>query len=95
MADQAALMAGLQDLAEDGDPEQILAIASDWRQRLSIEGEALPALAELIKQVQLTLSGLRLTLNLPIVTVGAEPGAQTSLFAFRADEDTTPRRRSV
>ena len=45
MADQATLMAGLQDLAEDGDPEQILAIAADWRQRLSTEGEALPALA--------------------------------------------------
>ena len=75
-------MAGLQDSAGDADLEQILGVASDWRQRLSTEDEALPALAELIKQVQLTSSGLRLTVNLPVVKVGAVPGAQIALSHF-------------
>jgi hypothetical protein len=68
LADQASLVAALGDSSEDVEElEQILAVASDRRQRLSTEGEALPALADLIKQVQLTGAGLRVTLNLPIV----------------------------
>ena len=64
----AAGATALGDSSEDvEDLEQILAVASDRRQRLSTEGEALPALADLIKQVQLTGAGLRVTLNLPIV----------------------------
>src|SRR5690348_2795207 len=55
LADQASLVATLGNSPEDGENlEQILAVASDWRQRLSTEGEALGALADLIKQVQLT-----------------------------------------
>ena len=70
LADQASLVAALGDSSEDAENlEQILAIASDWRQRLSAEHETLPALADLIKQVQLTASGLRVTVNLPIVMI--------------------------
>jgi hypothetical protein len=70
LADQASLVAALGDSSDDAENlEQILAIASDWRQRLSAEHETLPALADLIKQVQLTASGLRVTVNLPIVMI--------------------------
>jgi DNA invertase Pin-like site-specific DNA recombinase len=83
LADQAALMLSLQDFSEDAEnPEQILGIASNWRKRLSTEGETLRTLGELTKQVQLTESGLRLTLNLPLVRVGAEPAGMVALSHF-------------
>jgi site-specific DNA recombinase len=73
LADQASLVATLGNSPEDGENlEQILAVASDWRQRLSTEGEALAALADLIKQVQLTAAGLRVTVNLPIVMAATQ-----------------------
>jgi hypothetical protein len=62
--------------------EQILGIASKWSERLRTEGEAPAALDELIKQVQLTESGLRLTINLPVVRAGAEPGSIVALSHF-------------
>jgi site-specific DNA recombinase len=83
LADQAGLILSIQDSSEDADNlEQILAIAADWHKRLSTEGEALGTLGELIKQVQLTQSGLRVTINLPLVRVGAAAGGIVALSHF-------------
>jgi hypothetical protein len=46
------------------------------------ESEARAALGELIKQVQLTQTGLRVTVNLPVVSVGAGPSDDISLSHF-------------
>jgi site-specific DNA recombinase len=74
LADQAALVVGMQDSSEDAENiEQILAIASNWRERLRTESEVPAALGQLIKRVQLTESGLRVTVNIPVASVGAGP----------------------
>jgi hypothetical protein len=59
LADQAGLVAGSEDSAE---VEQILGIASNWRERLDTESEAGNALVQLIKRVQLTGTGLKVTM---------------------------------
>jgi hypothetical protein len=83
LADQAALALGIHDSSKDAeDVEQILGIASKWSERLHIGSEAQAVLGELIKQVQLTESGLRVTINLPVVTVGAEPKGIVALSHF-------------
>ena len=56
------------------------------------ESEARAALAELIKHVQLTQTGLRVTVNLPVVSGGAGPGDVISLSHF---VPMTMRRRGV
>jgi len=83
LADQAALALGIQDSSKDAENvEQILGIASKWSERLHTEGEAPAVLGELIKQVQLTESGLRVTINLPVVRVGPEPKGIVALSHF-------------
>jgi site-specific DNA recombinase len=83
LADQAALVLGMQDSSEDAENvEQILGVASNWSERLRTESEARAALEELIKQVQLTQTGLRVTVNLPVVSVGAGPSDDISLSHF-------------
>jgi len=83
LADRAALVLGMQDSSEDAENiEQILGIASKWIERLRTEGEAFGALGELIKQIQLTEAGLRVTVNLPIVSVGAGPSDAISVSHF-------------
>jgi hypothetical protein len=62
--------------------KQLLDIASNWRQRLSTESEARGTLGELIKQVQLTETGLRVTVNIPAGSVGAGPRDAISLSHF-------------
>src|SRR5207244_2104879 len=70
LSDQAALVVSLEDSAEGAETlEQILGVVSSWRERLRTEGEARAALSELIKQVQLTEAGLRVTVNIPIASV--------------------------
>jgi site-specific DNA recombinase len=83
LSDQAALVVSLEDSAEGAEKlEQILGVVSTWRERLRTEGEARAALSELIKQVQLTEAGLRVTVNVPVVSVGARPGDDISLSHF-------------
>jgi site-specific DNA recombinase len=80
LADQAALLIGIQDFAEAADDvEQILGIAANWRERLSGEGEVPDTLSELLKQVQLTQSGLWVTINL---AVGAGQGGSFAVSHF-------------
>ena len=54
----------------------------NWSERLRHESEARAALGELIKQVQLTQTGLRVTINLPVLSVGARPSDDISLSHF-------------
>ncbi len=55
------MIAALQESGtEISDVDQILAIASDWRQRLASETEAPAAIGELIASVQLTDKGILL-----------------------------------
>ena len=83
LADQAALVVGIQDSSEAAENvEQILGIASNWSERLRNESEARAALGELIKHVQLTQTGLRVTVNIPVVSGGAGPGDGISLSHF-------------
>ena len=93
LADQAALVVGIQDSSEDTENvEQILGIASNWSERLRTESEARAALGELIKHVQLTQTRLRVTVNLPVVSGGAGPADGISLSHF---VPMTMRRRGV
>jgi DNA invertase Pin-like site-specific DNA recombinase len=83
LADQAALALGIQDSSKDVENiEQILGIASKWSERLHTENDAQAVLGELIKQVQLTGSGFRVTINLPVVKVGKEPKGMVALSHF-------------
>jgi site-specific DNA recombinase len=83
LADQAGLAVNIQDSDEGTENlERILRTASDWRERLYTETEGLNTLGELIKQVQLTESGLRVTINLPIVSVGSQASESISLSHF-------------
>jgi len=83
LSDQAALVVSLEDSAEGAETlEQILGVVSSWRERLRTEGEARAALSELIKQVQLTEAGLRVTVNIPIASVGAGASDGISLSHF-------------
>jgi site-specific DNA recombinase len=93
LADQAALVLGIQDSSEDVENvEQILGVASNWRERLGDEGEAPAALAELIKEVQLTESGLRITVSITVGSIGAGQSDGISLSHF---VPMTIRRRGV
>jgi hypothetical protein len=53
-----------------------------WRERLGREDEARGVLAELIQRVQLAEAGLRVTLNVPAASTGAERGGSISLLHF-------------
>jgi site-specific DNA recombinase len=79
LADQAGLVAGIEHSAEI---EQILGMISNWRERLGDEDEARVALVELIKRVQLTGTGLRVTVTIPIASVGAGASDGISLSHF-------------
>jgi hypothetical protein len=93
LADQAALVDGIEDSSAGNEKvEQVLGIASTWRKRLSDENEAQAALGELVKQVQLSGSGLRLLLNIPPVSVDAALSKAISLSHF---VPMTIRRRGV
>ena len=59
LADQTGLLSGVDDTAK---VEQILKLASTWRGDTASEAQA--ALAERIEQVQVTETGLRVTVKL-------------------------------
>jgi site-specific DNA recombinase len=83
LADPAALVAGMQDSSEAVENiERILEAAANLHEQLSTESAAAETLGELVKQVQLTESGLRVTLNLPVVALGTGPSDSISLSHF-------------
>jgi DNA invertase Pin-like site-specific DNA recombinase len=93
LADQAALVVAIEDSCAGTEKvEQILGIASTWRKRLSDEHEAQAALGELVTQVQLSGSGLRLLFNISPGLVGGALSEAVSLSHF---VPMTIRRRGV
>jgi len=94
LADQAGLVMGMQHSSGDAENvEQILGVALKISDRLHAEGDkALSELGELVKQVQLTESGLRVAISLPVVSDGAPPSNGIALSHF---VPMTIRRRGV
>jgi hypothetical protein len=93
LADQAALVVGIEDNCAGIERiEQVLGIASNWSKRLSNEHEVQAALGELVRQVQLSGSGLRLLLNMPPGSVDGTLSEAVSLSHF---VPMTIRRRGV
>jgi hypothetical protein len=80
LGDQAGLTAGIEDPAE---LEQILTTVANWRERLDSESAGRTALTELIKQVQLTVTGLRVTVNLQKVSSGGAEAGFHGLISCR------------
>jgi site-specific DNA recombinase len=70
---QASMIASLQESgSEISDVDQILEVASDWRQRLGSETAAPAAIGELIASVHLTDKGIRIALKVPIPSSSEE-----------------------
>jgi site-specific DNA recombinase len=83
LANPAALVAGMQDSAEAAENVELIPeIAANWRERLSTEGEAPAVLGDLIQQVQLSKSGLRVTISIPLVGLGTGPSDSIALSHF-------------
>ena len=79
---------------EISDVDQILAIASDWRQRLLSQAEAPAAIGELIASVQVTNKGIRITLKVPIPP-SSEEQPSTSLLRLSHFVRMKVKRRGV
>jgi hypothetical protein len=93
LANQAAWVKAIEDNSEEAaNLEQLLDLVSGWRERLSGEAEARAALGELIKQVQLTGFGLRVTINIPMVAAGTQVKEGFALSHF---VPLTMKRRGV
>jgi hypothetical protein len=76
LGDHAAIITAFQESGSGPDNvdnvEQILGMASDWRQRLLSKTEAGAAISELIKRVQLRGQGIRVTVKLPPSPSGSD-----------------------
>jgi hypothetical protein len=76
----ASMIAALQESGtEISDVNQILTIASGWRQRLASETEASAAIGELIASMQLTDKGIRIELKVPIPSGSEEQASPPGL----------------
>jgi len=92
---RASMIAALQESgAEISDVDQILAIASDWRQRLLSEAEAPAAIGELIASVQLTDKGIRIALKVPLPS-SSEEQASTPVLRLSHFVPMKLKRRGV
>jgi site-specific DNA recombinase len=93
--DSASMIAALQESGtEISDVDQILAIASDWRQRLLSETEVPAAIGKLIVSVQLTDKGIRIALKVPIPP-SSEEQASTSVLRLSHFVPMKVKRRGV
>jgi site-specific DNA recombinase len=87
LADEASLVAGIEHSFE---LEQVLGLVANWRKRLGMENEARAILTESIRQVQLTATGLRLVINMPMISIGA--GTETVISHSHCVPITMKRR---
>jgi hypothetical protein len=96
LGDQTAIAPAAQaiGLAENRLPS-MFSVAEEWRQRLQSEVEAGAALTNLIQRVDLSDSGIRLALKVPIVDGGARPGANPTELIIRRVVPIQNRRRGV
>ncbi len=78
--DRASIITALQGSGtEISDVDCVIAIASDWHERLASETEAPATIGELIPGVQLTDKGLRIALKVPMQPRGEQQGSSPTL----------------
>jgi hypothetical protein len=96
LSDQTAIATAAQaiGLAENRLPS-VFTLAQTWRQRLQSEVEAGAALTTLVQRVDLSDSGIRLALKVPIVDGGVQPGVNATELIIRCDVPIQIRRRGV
>jgi site-specific DNA recombinase len=96
LSDQAAIAAAAQaiGLAENRLPS-MFSMAEEWRQRLQSEVEAGAALTTLVQRVDLSDSGIRLALKVPMVDGGAQPIVNPTELTIRRDVPIQIKRRGV
>ena len=70
-------------------------LAQTWRQRLQSEVEAGAALTTLVRRVDLSDSGIRLALKVPIVDGGVQPVVNATELIIRCDVPIQIMRRGV
>jgi site-specific DNA recombinase len=96
LSDQAAIASAVQaiGLAENRLPS-VFSVAQTWRQRLQSEVEAGAALTTLVQRVDLSDSGICVSLKIPIPDGGGQPVVNAGELIIRRDVPIQIRRRGV
>jgi hypothetical protein len=94
LSDGIGITAAASGLAENRFPS-IFAAAEGWRERLQSEVEAGPALSALVDRVDLTETGIRVSLKLPIPETTSRLAANANELIFGRFFPMTVRRRGV
>ena len=96
LSDQTAIATAAQaiGLAENRLPF-VFTLAQTWRERLQSEVEAVAALTTLVLRVDLSDSGIRLALKVPIVDGGVRPVVNATGLIIRCDVPIQIMRRGV
>jgi site-specific DNA recombinase len=94
LSDRIGIAAAALGLAEDRLPA-IFAAAEGWRELLQSEVEAGPALSDLVDRVDLSETGIRLSLKLPIPETTSRPAADANELIISRFFPMTVRRRGV
>jgi hypothetical protein len=96
LGDQTAIATAAQaiGLAENRLPS-IFLVAEEWRKRLQSEVEAGAALKALVQRVDLTDSGICVSLKMPIPDGGGQPAVNATELIIRRDVPIQIRRRGV
>ncbi len=86
LSDQTAIATAAQaiGLAENRLPS-VFTLAQTWRQRLQSEVEAGAALTTLVLRIDLSDSGIRLALKVPIVDGGVQPVVNATELIIQCD----------
>jgi DNA invertase Pin-like site-specific DNA recombinase len=96
LSDQAAIATAVQaiGLAENRLPF-VFSVAQTWRKRLQLEVEAGAALTTLVDRVDLTDSGICVSLKIPIPDGGGQPVVNATELIIRRDVPIQIRRRGI
>ena len=94
LSDRIGIAAAALGLAEDRLPA-IFAAAEGWRELLQSEVEVGPALSALVDRVDLSETGIRLSLKLPIPETTSRPAADANGLIIARFFPMTVRRRGV
>ncbi len=94
LSDRIGIAAATLGLAEDRLPA-IFAAAEGWRELLQSEVEAGPALSDLVDRVDLSETGIRLSLKVPIAETASRPAADANGLIISRFFPMTVRRRGV
>ncbi len=96
LSDQTAIATAVQaiGLAENRLPS-VFSVAQTWRQRLQSEVEAGAALTTLVQRVDLSDSGICVSLKMPIPDGGGQPVVNAAELIIRRDVPIQIKRRGV